>query len=294
MEMKVNRRGFIQGSLASAASARALSGSPLAPGARNIIDTNVYISRWPTRRLYGDHTPELVGLLREHGIVEAWTGSFEALLFKDTGGVNARLADECERHGQGILVPFGAINPKLPDMEEHVRRCQELYRMPGLRVHPNYHNYTLRDPDFERLLRVATERGLIVQIAAWMEDERCHIPLMRVPTVDLSPLAALMEKYPAAKVQVLNAFISPGPAHREMARAISSKQLLFDIGMLESVEGIRILERAVGMDRIAFGSYSPMFYTEAALLKLRESALTQAEIEQVCTSNARRLLARRG
>jgi|YNPNPStandDraft_1061719.scaffolds.fasta_scaffold02171_15 hypothetical protein len=90
----------------------------------------------------GDQTPELVEILRSRGIVEAWAGSFEALLFKDTAGVNARLA--------GLL----------------------------------------------------------------------------------------------------------------------------------------------GMERIVFGSYSPMFYVESALLKLRESALTAAECDLVCSANARRLLPR--
>lgn len=286
----VNRRNFLQGSLASASAAKPLLS---AQNPKQIVDTHVYLSRWPTRRMFGDQTPELVEILQKRGITEAWAGSFEALLFKDTAGVNARIADECERHGRGILVPIGAINPKLPAMEENLRRCQELYRMPGIRLHPNYHNYTLTDPDFTRLVRAATERGMIVQIAAWMEDVRTHIPLMRVPNVDLSPLAELMSANPNAKIMVLNGFISPGARERALARAVTSKQLVFDFAMLDGVEGIRNLSRVVGMDRIVFGSYSPMFYTESSLLKLDESALTPAERAMVCSENARRLLPRR-
>lgn len=291
--VSVNRRGFLKGSLASAASAGPLLSAPFAAAARGIVDTHVYVSRWPTRRMKGDQTPELVEILRNRGIAEAWAGSFEALLFKDTAGVNARLADECERHGQGVLVPFGAIHPKLPGWEENLRRCQERHRMPGIRLHPNYHNYTLRDPDFLRVLEAASGRGMIVQIAAWMEDERCHVPLMRVPSVDLSPLPGLLEKFPSAKIMVLNGFISPRNREQMLAQITRSTNVTFDFAMLDGLEGVRKLAGLLGMERIVFGSYSPMFYVESALLKVQESALTAAECGLVYSANARRLLPRR-
>ena len=76
-----------------------------------IIDTNVYLGRWPFRRVYGDEPTELVSKLREQGVVQAWTGAFDSLLHRDVAAVNARLAKECHSHGEGLLVPFGATNP---------------------------------------------------------------------------------------------------------------------------------------------------------------------------------------
>jgi uncharacterized protein len=286
---RVNRRGFLKGSLASAASAPLLESQ--APGAVPIVDTHVYLSRWPTRRMLGDQAPELVELLRGQGVSEAWAGSFDALLAKDVAAVNQRLARDCGEAGRGFLKPFGAVNPKLPDWQEDVRRCHEELRMPGLRIHPNYHNYTLRDPGFLELLRLAAERGLILQIAAWMEDERCHIPLMRVPRVDLSPLPALLEKVPGARVIVLNGFISPARLEPLLAQ-FGKYQVAFDFAMLDGMEELGKMARAVGIGRVVFGSYSPMFYFESALLKVREAALTPAESESVFARNARRLLAK--
>ena len=121
-----------------------------------IIDTNVNISRWPFRRLAGDETPDLVARLRKQDVVQAWAGNLDGILHKDIGGVNARLAAECSTHGKGILAPFGSINPKLPDWQEDVRRCANDYRMPGIRLHPNYHGYDLKDPALRR--GVATRR----------------------------------------------------------------------------------------------------------------------------------------
>src|SRR6266436_2525107 len=162
----VNRRDFLKGSMTTAISAQ-----PLHPatGARDIIDTHVYLSHWPSRRITGDETTELVDLLRKQGVTQAWAGSFDSLLHKNTAYVNSWLAAQCGQQGANFLMPFGAINPKLPDWEEDLRRCHEEFRMPGIRVHPNYHDYTLTDPAFLRLLQLAAERGLIVQIAAWME-----------------------------------------------------------------------------------------------------------------------------
>lgn len=235
-----------------------------------MIDTNVYLSRWPFRRLRGDETPELAAMLRRAGVTQAWAGSFDALLHKDVAGSNARLAEECRRHGEGLLLPFGTVNPTLPDWEEDLRRCAEVHRMPGIRLHPNYHGYGLDHPDFWKLLQAAAGRGLLVQVALKMEDDRTQHPLLRVPTLE----AALLSKpeVPGLRLMALNAFRSP-PA-----------PLNYDIAMIEGVAGLS----RFGYERACFGSYAPFFILESALLKLRESAVDVAVLD----ANARRLLGR--
>ncbi len=74
--------------------------------------------------------------MRRHRITQAWAGSYEGLLHKNLDGVNARLTQECRANGAGILLPFGTINPALPDWEEDMCRCQEMYRMPGMPCAP--------------------------------------------------------------------------------------------------------------------------------------------------------------
>lgn len=191
---KVDRRSFLQGSLLTAAgvgfstqSETSSAGQTASNALRPIIDTHVYLSRWPFRRISSDETAELVERLSRHGVVEAWAGSFDGVFHKDLAAVNARLVDACRKY-QNVLLPFGTVNPRLPDWEEDLRRCQEEHGMPGIRLHPNYHGYRLDDPDFLRLLHLASECGMIVQMAAWMEDERHQNPLMPVPTVDPAPL----------------------------------------------------------------------------------------------------------
>ncbi|MEW5974922.1 MAG: amidohydrolase family protein [Acidobacteriota bacterium] len=295
----VNRRHFMKGSLVAAASAPFLQGTAgatvqtaLTTGPHRIIDTHVYLSRWPGRRLPGDEPKALVASLRQQQVAQGWTGSFDALLHKDVGAVNYRLAEECARHGEGLLLPFGTVNPTLPDWEEDLRRCHEEFHMPGIRLHPNYHHYDLEDPEFSRLLRLAQERKLLVQIVAWMEDERVQIQGLQTPLVNLHPLAALLEGLPEARVMVLNGFISLGSVRLPWQRFRKLKNFAFDLAMLEQLMGLRVLIDAVGVDHVAFGSYSPMFYFESALLKLRESDLSPAESAVVLNGNAQRLLSR--
>jgi hypothetical protein len=234
-----------------------------------VIDTNVYLSRWPFRRLRGDDTPELVSMLRRAGVTQAWAGSFDALLHKDIAGVNARLAEECRRHGDGLLIPFGTVNPTLPDWEEDLRRCHEVHRMPGIRLHPNYHGYAPGDLLLEQVLAHAQERKLVVQIVCRMEDVRTQHPLLQVPDVNPAPLANL--KAPGLRLMLLN--VSKPPAG-----------MSFDIAMIERAGGVA----NVGTEHACFGSYAPFFILESALFKLRESAVDIAALD----ANAAKLLPR--
>lgn len=241
-----------------------------------MIDTNVHLSRWPFRRLRGDETPELVAMLRRRGVTQAWAGSYDALLHKDIGGVNARLADECRHHAGGFLRPFGSVNLSLPDWEEELRRCHETHRMPGIRLYPNYHGYALDDPAFARLLKGAAERRLLVQVALKMEDERTQHPLVRVPAVNPAPLAKLAADTPGLRLMVLNGPRTPG--------------VTVEIAMLEGVAGVARLVADAGAERVCFGSNAPYFVFESALLKLKESALEDGPARAVLHENAERLL----
>ncbi|HUQ93291.1 MAG TPA: amidohydrolase family protein [Bryobacteraceae bacterium] len=220
-----------------------------------IVDTNVNLSRWPFRRLAGDDTPELVARLRQGNVVQAWAGSFDGLLHKDIGGVNARLAADCRSHGKDFLVPFGSINPKLPGWREDVRRCHEEYKMPGIRLHPNYHGYLLSDPVFAELLRLAASLKLIVQLVLTMEDIRTQHPLLRVPPVDVTPLSGLLEKEPSLRVMLLN--WTSAVRGQRLKVLMDAGTVCVDISTVEGIEGVARLADQVTPERMLFGSHYP-------------------------------------
>ena len=252
-----------------------------------IIDTNVSLSRWPFRRLVGDETPDLVAGLRKRNVTQAWAGSFDGIFHKDISSVNSRLATECRTYGQGILLPFGSVNPKLPDWQEDLRRCQEEHKMVGIRLHPNYHGYDLKDPAFEELLKLAVARGLIVQLALCMEDERTQHPLMRVPPVDVAPLPDLVKAEPKLRLEILNCYPQLKSDLHELARA---GNVCFDLSMVEGVGGVARLVDRVSLERVLFGSHYPLFYYESALLKMQESSFSDVQKKAIFEQNARHLL----
>jgi hypothetical protein len=248
----------------------------------------VSLSRWPLRRLPCDDSPALVAKLRRHGVTQAWAGSLDGLLHKDLGAVNARLALECRQHGRGLLLPFGCVNPKAPDWEEELRRCAEVHRMAGIRLHPNYHGYKLDDPDFARLLRLAADRRLLVQVTLAMEDERAMHPLLRVEPVNPAPLADLVKEIPGLRLVLLNALRTL--RGEPLRKLLAAGEVCVEVATLEGVGGVARFLEQVPLPRVLFGSHAPFYYFESAFLKLQESPLSQPQLNAIRRENAQRLV----
>jgi len=287
---RVDRRTFLK-TAAIVAGAEVLSAhAPLGGDSvepRGLIDVNVSLSRWPFRRLPCDEPAALAARLRRGGVTQAWAGSFDGLLHKNMAAVNARLAEQCRAGGEGLLIPFGSINPLLPGWEEELQRCAEQHRMPGIRLHPNYHGYKLDHPALLRLLSLAARRRLIVQLALCMEDERNAHPLLRVPVVDPAPLAGLVKQIAGLRLILLNV---KAPRSVEPLTGLSGAgEVYLEIAMLEGVAGVETLLRRVPASRVCFGSHAPFFCFESARLKLKESVLSDQQLHAICAANAERL-----
>jgi predicted TIM-barrel fold metal-dependent hydrolase len=217
-------------------------------------------------------------------VTQAWAGSFEGLLHNDIDGANERLATECRLGGDEFLIPFGTVNPQLPDWKEDLRRCHEKYRMPGIRIFPNYHGYELDSPDTSQLLTLASDQKLIVQIPVRIEDPRTQHRLLAVPDVNLQPLISIVEKLPQLYVVILNGLMSLSPDMQ--ARLARAGNVYYELATLEGIGGVTRLLKSVPVERILFGSHFPFFVWDSADLKLRESALPGPHVEQIRAINA--------
>lgn len=253
-----------------------------------IIDTNVYLGQWPFRSTPWNTTAAIVEKLKAVKITQAWAGSCEAIFDKDLDGVNRRLVHECRQFGDGILLPFGSVNPVLPDWKEDVRRCQETHGMQGIRLFPGYHDYKLDAPVVVQLFELAASQKMLIQIVVQMEDARTQHPLMQVPPVDITPLATLVAKLPHLRVQVLN---SPAAIPEQVLVTLArSKRVFFDFAMIEGVGGVGRFAEKTGIDAVLFGSHFPLFYLESSILKVRESDLPKDDEAAIQMRNAERLL----
>lgn len=288
----MNRRDLLRlGIAAGAASTLVSDGTPAdaehcgGESSVPIIDTNVSLFHWPFRRLPLDEPELLVTKLRSLGISMAWAGSFEAILHRDITSVNQRLAELCAKHFE--LVPIGSINLELPDWEEDLRRCFDEHKMPGVRLHPNYHGYALQDPRFSRLLALARDSGRFVQVAVCLEDIRTQHPLLNVPDVDLSPLPTVMQLLTGASVQILN-YRPRQPLLEKLARVPG---VFFDTARVEATDGIADLFRSVPSDRVMFGTHAPFLIPESGLMRIQESNPNPKDLAAVLSGTAETLRA---
>src|SRR6267378_5261583 len=307
----ITRRQFLEDSILAAAAVSLPGHQPLAaqtaarnaavvssPQAPGIIDTNVNLFNWPFRALKYRDTKALVAKLKKHRVIEAWAGSFEALLSKDMSGVNTRLTDECRTHGPGFLIPFGSVNLAWPDWQEDVRRCHEVHQMPGIRIYPGYQPFDLDHPAMESLVRMIAERGLILQVVFGMEDPRVHHPIINVGPVTFAPLLNAVKSASNAKVELLH--FSSSSQGEDLSQCLTKTNTVMDISRLEGNGAVgRMIGSITGLpsarvpvDRIVFGSHAPYFPVETALLKLMESPLDVQQIQAILQRNARRLLPR--
>ncbi len=215
-------------------------------------------------------------------------GSLDGLFHRDLGGVNLRLAEACRQERRVELVPFGAVNPRLPDWQDDVRRCADEHGMPGIRLHPNYHGYRLDEPVFAEVLDAAAARHLIVQLVVRMDDTRVQHPLMQVPDVDVKPLAERVRDRPGLRLMLLNSLATLPVAELRALAAV--ERIGVEIAMKEGVGGVAELLRTVPKDQVFFGSHLPLFSLESAVLKMREAGLDDEARRAVESENAQRWL----
>jgi predicted TIM-barrel fold metal-dependent hydrolase len=241
----------------------------------------VWLGRWPFRQLPSEGTAALAAKLPRNGVKQAWASSFDGV-FGPVAPSNAVMAQECRRARNQFFVPFGTVNLKANDWREELRRCSEEYRMPGLRLVPNYHGYQLDEPEFAELLDLASERRLLIQLVLEIEDERVQRAPTRSP-VDAQPLPGLLKNRKAVRMMLLNWHRALKPALR---KELVAAGVWFDIASVEGVGGVAALMDQIPERQIVFGSNAPFFYFEAARLKLQEAALAPQQLKCICSENA--------
>ena len=278
--MRMKRREFIRTALATGAAAWLPVGAS-EDSAFQLIDSNVSLFPWPFRKLPLDETSVLVEKLRSLGVGQAFAGSYEGLFHRDLSAVNHRLAKECA--GVPELLPIGSVNPGLPGWMEVLRSCAEEHEMPGIRLHPNYHGYTLDELRFRELLERAAETGLFVQVAATMEDRRTQNSMAVVPDVNLASLPQVVAAVPGIRVQILN--WRPRLAELEFMKDVPG--IHFDTARVDGTDGVEQLQKVVSPDRVLFGSGAPFLIPEASLIRLmHESGLDEEMLKKIAQTNA--------
>jgi hypothetical protein len=162
--------------------------------------------------------------------------------------------------------------------------------MPGIRLHPNYHGYKLDDPRFAKLLELTVGRGLIVQLVAWMEDERHFLLSPSATHVDLKPLADKAAAFPKLKMLIVGSdWTNNAETLRDLLR---QKQIYFDGTGARGSSEVRLLVQLATGDRVVLGSGGPLHDVDADEAILREAKLSDSDWKSIPSKNASKLLAK--
>ncbi len=183
------------------------------------------------------------------------------------------------------IIAFGGIHPATDDYKRDIDLVASL-GLKGIKLHPEYQQYT---PDEERMLRIydyAFSKGLIILHHAGFD------PGMPEPFhSDPERFAKMLDKI-SGGVFVL-AHLGSQQMWDDVEKYLVGKDVYFDTSMgfecFPHEQFLRIVKNH-GVDKILFGSDSPWSNASRELEILRSLPIAESEKQQIIHGNAERLL----
>lgn len=217
-----------------------------------------------------------------------------------TGRINSVAAEENETAAETGILSFAGIHPEVEDLNAEFRLIEKLgFR--GIKLHPDYYGVKFDDRRILRIIDRASELGLVVITHAGKDiglypPSCCPVDSILRVVDELHPPKLVLahmggwndweeveEKLAGREIYVDTAFAlgeiawtSPETAHHGF------RQL--------SDEAFVRLARAIGTDRVLFGSDSPWAEQKDYVNRITAMPFTEEEKQAIFAGNARRLL----
>jgi uncharacterized protein len=255
-----------------------------------IIDTNAYLGPFAFRQLRHNTAESLLRLMDEKHIDQAMVSSASAITYRNTQPANQKLADATQHH-RDRLKPFAVINPSYAGWRDDLQACHEKYGMKGLRLYPNWHNYTLSDECLLALVEEATKQDMVLSIPIRVEDSRQQSWLIDVPDVPLGEIVDLVKTCPQARFILLNGRGYTGSPLGKANNGLPPNYSI-EISRLTATlsDELGAILSNLGPDRLVFGSGMPFKYPDPAILKLEVLNAPADVKENIHSGNALQLL----
>ena len=238
-----------------------------------IIDMNALIGRWPFQPLGYEGPDDVLTLMDRAGIDKAVITSLNSVFYYDAGIGNHEVGAACQAHPDRFI-PFAIVNPNLPRWREHLKACVESYGIKGIKLHPDFHKYSLLpdrrgNPAPSELMAEARCLKLPVYIQTSLFDMRHHPGYCFNWQVPVEEVAAALETYPD------NTFVIgggrwfrgvAGDLVKRAERASSHNYSIATDGLGGPFDGVGDLVARIGAERLLLSTRTPVLYTEAAAL----------------------------
>ena len=262
-----------------------------------IVDMNVLLGRWPFAPLKYESAEDVLGLMDRASIEKAVVTSLNSVFYYDAETGNREVGEACKRYPDR-LIPFVVINPHLLRWKEHLRECVEAYGARGIKLHPDYHKYSLiadrrAGGEVTKLMDEAVTLALPVYIQTSLYDMRHHPGYCFVWEAPIAEVAQALELYPRNSFLVGGARWFGSRARELVKHARRAGVENFAIttdGIGGPWDGLRGLVNEIGGSRILFSSRTPILYSEASKQMIEHSEIDPEDRAKILGGNAARLL----
>lgn len=255
-----------------------------------IVDMNVLLGRWPFAPLKYDNVEGVLTLMDRAGIDKGVVTSLNSVFYYDCEIGNREVGEVCKQYPDRF-VPLAVINPNLLLWRDHLKECIEEYEIKGLKLHPDYHKFSLLEGKAAEVMQEARRLELLVYIQTSLLDMRHHPGYCLVPEVPISEVAQAVDRYSE------NTFIVGGgqwfmQRAIQLVNSVRKNKNLYIVtdGCGGPFDGLGTLVEKTGSSKLLFGTRTPILYAEASKLVIEQSKISAEDREKILGGNATELL----
>ncbi|MFH1707929.1 MAG: amidohydrolase family protein [Planctomycetota bacterium] len=256
---------------------RVLVGGPL--GDVDIIDAHMHLNAPPFYVPAAD-AAALIAAMDKYGIRRGIIAPQLAITCDMRAGNDEALAAAAASGGR--LMAYCTVNPRYPEeMNPELERCFAAGAV-AVKIHPGIHDTAVTDPAYNRVYTFAQERGVPVLAHTWGESPR-HGPRLFVE---------ITARFPRLVV-ILGHAGGTFAGMRETIEAVRARpaNLYADLtGSMPYLNRVELLVRAVGAERVLYGSDAPWLEPGQTLGPVLFAAIGDEERRLILGGNIRRLL----
>ncbi|MBK7711972.1 MAG: amidohydrolase family protein [Bacteroidales bacterium] len=275
-----------------------------------LLDINSYIGHWPFKQLKYNTCASRLETMNRFGVDLSVVSNLNGIFYKNTQSANVELYNELKSDKQfsSRFIPFAVINPIYAGWMDDLENCITKLGIKGVRVYPQYHDYSITDPGFIQLVKVCRDRGLPVTIDMRMVDSRQR-SWMDIPVFDynapvktdiifrewnLQNIMPVIREVPDARFIIVNLANSIRLNIEDLA-LIRKADVVFDTSgrSLMGDDTLSELLKRFGSEKFAFGSHSPILDYLTGLLRIESMNGSEADDEtkeHLRSGNARRII----
>jgi|SRR5690606_461241 len=246
-----------------------------------MIDVNVSFGQWPFQPNRLDTVRRLSSLLRQEGIELALVSHLSGVFAPDPHEFNVELARLLARQSRLRAVPI--VNPRLGGW------WRDVGALPGaaptaIRILPTHHGYSLRSRMARDVAAFARDADIPVCVQLRLDDERSRYFGLKLPAVKIDDLLVLVDREVGTRIVVFNGYMD------EARRLLSeTSDVCVDTSFSEWLYSVERLTEGLDVDRVLFGSHTPLLETRASIMKVFDGHDSASVRKRIGVTNARRV-----